>query len=64
MLDILSHKVIKTCRKCSLTGSFMLLFQFFAEQYYFSEADKWLTDNLVYLGKRAVFVILKDGSII
>lgn len=65
MNDILSYNLSRFCRKCSLIGYFLLLFQFaFTQKYNFAEADNWLNENLNNLGGRVVLVILKDGKII
>ena len=65
MKDIMSYNLAQFCRKCSLIGSLLLLFQFtFAQQYNFAGADNWLKANLNKLGGRAVLVILKNGKII
>ena len=64
MKVILSYKLRRICRKCSLTASLLLFLQVSFAQYNFSKADDWMKSNLDQLGGRAVLVILKDGKII
>lgn len=61
----MSYYLARFCRKCSLIGLLLLLFQFiFAQQHNFVAADNWLKVNLNRLGGRAVLVILKNKMII
>jgi CubicO group peptidase (beta-lactamase class C family) len=64
MIDIMSYKCGRNCRKFSLITCFLLFFQFTFAQDNFTNADAWLKNNLNQLGGRAVLIILKDGKII
>lgn len=60
----MSHSSARTCLKCSLLLLFMLFLQVGYAQNSFTKTNDWISNNLEFLGGRAVLVILKDGKII
>lgn len=64
MIEILSHRFMRICRKSSLTASLLLFLQVSFAQNNFTKADDWLKNNLKQLGGRATLVILKNGQLI